>query len=621
MREGHMPSPVNPEDENRAPPLPLQPPEQPGLQTVPPLPGRNDQGELLPWQVLHGRYRIMRQIGRGGMGRVYQAEHIELQKPVAIKEAIAGNPDLLDILSKEARLLVQLEHVALPHVTDYFIEQSRQYLVMEYIPGDDLYQMLVAQKQPFPVDAVLDWAEQLLAALDYLHSQQPPVIHRDIKPNNLKLKSNRIILLDFGLAKATQASVIGSTPQYAPPEQLSQGGTDARSDLYSLAATLQHLLTYITHRPPVNTIERQTALSARRADPLRPAHELNPAVPPAVSRWLLQAMALEKDRRPASARVMLEELKQIRKGVVVTPNPPLVKILLIGTLVLTLAVLGIWFREPLIAAVGNLFQSAPPVSAQLQNQIVFTTDRDGNQELYVMNADGMEQRNLTNNPAKDTDAAISGDGTAIAFVSDRDGSEQIYRMAADGSNIQVVTTGRSPAWAPDNTQIVFERDGDICVIGQDGSNERCLTSNAEQDRDPDWSRDDRIAFERNNDIYVMNADGGGLENITNTPQTRETKPAWSPISSHIVFTSDEGDGVDDIYYMNANGENRTNLTRNPNRADSNPAWSPDDSHIVYRSTTSDRKNEIFVIHINGTEDPVRLTENDSDDTAPVWSPE
>ena len=182
---------------------------------------------------------------------------------------------------------------------DHFADASGQYLVMEFIPGPDLAALLEDRGAPFGVREVLGWAEQLLRVLEYLHTRQPPVLHRDIKPQNLKISGEGVaVLLDFGLARGdpslqSQVSVTGSvfgyTAHYAPLEQIHNSGTDARSDLYALAATLHHLLTGAT---PADAISRATAVLRRQPDPLRPPTAINPRVPPAVSRVLMGALAL-----------------------------------------------------------------------------------------------------------------------------------------------------------------------------------------------------------------------------------------------------------------------------------------------------------------------------------------
>ncbi len=273
---------------------------------------------LAPDTLIHGRYRIIRAIGKGGMGAVYEAFDLRLQSPVALKQMVVEGEQLSRAFAREAQLLASLRHQALPRVIDHFVDDQGQFLVMEFIPGEDLATLLQKQGAPFPVDQVLAWADTLLDVLSYLHAQQPPVIHRDIKPQNMKrTPRGEIILLDFGLAKgaaATQTrsmtgSVFGYTPQYAPLEQIKGVGTEPRSDLYALAATLYHL---ITGTPPPDALTRAAAVVTRDPDPLEPAHHLNPGVPHDVSAILNQALALDPTARFANADAMRRALRQAR---------------------------------------------------------------------------------------------------------------------------------------------------------------------------------------------------------------------------------------------------------------------------------------------------------------------
>ena len=277
---------------------------------------------IAPGTVLQNRYVVERQIGEGGMGAVYIATDQRFGSTVALKETFFADPNLRKAFEREARLLNHLRHTALPRVSDHFGEDEGQFLVMEYIPGEDLSHMLKERGKPFAVRDVLAWADQLLDALDYLHTQTPPVVHRDIKPQNLKLlPRNQIVLLDFGLAKGTPlqtrvtatGSVFGYSFNYAPIEQMQGAGTDPRSDLYSLGATLYHLL---TGAPPADALTRATALVNGDPDPLRPASEVNPHVPTEVSDALSHALQQSAARRFTSAEEMRGALSLAAKLVV-----------------------------------------------------------------------------------------------------------------------------------------------------------------------------------------------------------------------------------------------------------------------------------------------------------------
>jgi len=267
--------------------------------------------------ILQQRYRIVRPFGRGGMGAVYEAIDERLSRTVALKETLVETDELRRAFEREARLLANLRHPALPKVLDHFSEAEGLFLVMEFIPGDDLGRMLEQQGDAFSPAEVLRWATQLLDALEYLHGLDPPVLHRDIKPANLKLISrNHIVLLDFGLAKGSAGhmtrgenkSLLGFSLNYSPLEQMQGTGTDERSDFYSLGATLYHLLTGV--RPP-DALLRASAVVNGQPDPLQPADEINQEIAASVSAALMRAMALNIDHRPRTASVMREELHHL----------------------------------------------------------------------------------------------------------------------------------------------------------------------------------------------------------------------------------------------------------------------------------------------------------------------
>src|SRR3954466_1236855 len=174
------------------------------------------QAMIEPGTLLQNRYRVARQIGSGGMGAGYVATDERFDSTVAIKQTFfSDDPVLRRAFEREAILLNHLRHPALPKVSDHFVESDGQFLVMEYIEGSDFGTLLKQRGGWFPVADVLAWADELLDALDYLHTQKPPVVHRDIKPQNIKRNERgQIFLLDFGLAKGNPsragASVTGS---------------------------------------------------------------------------------------------------------------------------------------------------------------------------------------------------------------------------------------------------------------------------------------------------------------------------------------------------------------------------------------------------------------------------
>ena len=303
----------------------------------------------------------------------------------------------------------------------------------------------------------------------------------------------------------------------------------------------------------------------------------------------------------------------------------------------------------ILASVVVLGLTLLMVCVDAQARIAFVSDRDGNWEIYVMDADGGNPGRLTNHRGVDSSPSWSPDGKRIAFVSDRDGhlnirgrsNYEIYVMDADGGSQQNLTNDpnndSSPSWSPDGKHIVFSSDRDndrdhnieIYMMDADGGNQQRLTNNLTEDQYPSWSPDGkRIAFSarreghvENNfgityEIYVMDADGGNEQRLTEN-RNNDWHPVWSPDGRHIVFYSDR-DGNFEIYVMDDDGGNPKNLT-NHRAWDSSPSWSPDGKHIAFQSWR-DRNYEIYVMDADGG-NPRNLTNHPFKDTEPSWSPD
>lgn len=270
-------------------------------------------------KVLRGRYSIQELVGQGGMGAVYRAEDLRLSGRIcAVKEVLpalsesSATKEELEQLAEQFRIeastLARLDHPNLPKVSDYFSVGGREYLVMDFVDGRDLQEILQeAQRRGERLleAQVMLYAVQLLDALEYMHSQEPPVVHRDIKPSNIKVTPRGTVkLVDFGLVKVLRTNdsrtvtvVQGrGTVAYTPLEQYGgdTGFTDNRSDIYSLAATLYHLL---SGQPPADAKERFL-----RPGLLTPLRQLNPDVSPRVERAIFRALSMHPNERPSTAR-------------------------------------------------------------------------------------------------------------------------------------------------------------------------------------------------------------------------------------------------------------------------------------------------------------------------------
>lgn len=274
-------------------------------------------------EVLRGRYRINRIIGQGGMGSIYLADDLRLEgRQCAVKEVehdrtLPGEliKQARDQFQREATVLARLDHPNLPKVSDYFAIGARDYLVMDFVPGKDLRTLMSEARSAgiFLAEMdVLDWANQLSDALTYLHAQNPPILHRDIKPGNLKVTPSGLLkLVDFGLVKLAAPGEVTitvlqgrGTALYTPLEQY--GGdsshTDSRSDIYSFGATLYHLL---TNSPPVDVRERFL-----HPESLFNPRQINPSISNRTERAILWAMGLHPNERPQ----MVEEFRQSLLG-------------------------------------------------------------------------------------------------------------------------------------------------------------------------------------------------------------------------------------------------------------------------------------------------------------------
>lgn len=441
-------------------------------------------------QILQNRYRVIHQIGEGGMGRVYYGEDIRLNQEVAIKETMNLDSDessetiaaRIKTFKREAELLAgKIKHPAIPKVIDYFQFEKNWYIIMEYIDGNSLEEQRKQINKPFSAEEVLLWIDQLLQILDSLHHQFPPIIHRDIKPSNIKVKNGKVYLLDFGLAKelaglkSTVASFI--TPAFASLEQITNKDVTERSDLYSVAATMYCLL---TNEVPTNASERSLEILGGKPDPIKQGlnhHKINRGI----ADIILDALSLHPEGRPASAESMRLALKKadLTETVVDAPektlpahpfliketttkildNPPnkrkiFWKPLLIGLILLILILSGVWaFRLRNQDFFGNSQAvSEPTPTPKTPRQIASEKTEQAIEMLYV---NDYEKAKFLSKEAIDADStyalahAIYGDAFWDEDPTEEEDSSTNTKSQISKGEIFKIFDGNEPVAAED----------------------------------------------------------------------------------------------------------------------------------------------------------------------------
>jgi len=515
--------------------------------------------------LVQDRYRIIRPINKGNMGAVYLAADLRLGNEVALKETFSTGDDaeLRAQFRREARLLAHLRHPSLPRVIDIddFSDGSGQFLVMDYIVGKDLQELMRDQSGPFPVDKVLGWADQLLEVLTHLHTQDEPVIHRDIKPANIKLTpQGRLILLDFGLAKGStpslQISLHGMTEAYAPLEQVNGQGTDARSDLYALAATLYHLM---TGELPRLASQRNQIKWQGRVDPLIPANHHNALVPAEVAQVLTQAMALEADDRPDSAAEMRAALRQAQAEAAERQVPkeaaafrqrddqrtttPVVRqktsasrpkaVVAIVAGVVLLAVV-IWA----IVVMMNKPNSASPYPESANT----SSNAPANRQPPDTPAPARLKASVFKTPNKVTEVSFSDDGRTLASA----GEESVIRMWQPDSKRQLPGhqgNVKCVALSPDGRLVASSSNNTIILQStSDGQILKTLTGHKDMVFSVGFSGDGQTLYSASYDktIKLWRVSDGSLVKTVNTPEKGYAIVTVSPDLRLIGFYRGDG---------------------------------------------------------------------------------
>lgn len=593
--------------------------------------------------ILRHRYRIEGVLGQGGMGAVYRAVDINLGVDVAVKENLFTTEEYARQFRREATILASLRHPNLPRVTDHFVmEGEGQYLVMDFIQGEDLRERLEKQGA-LSERTCLPWFLDICDALAYLHSRKPPILHRDIKPGNIKITPDgRAMLVDFGLAKIvekgarTSTGAKAMTPGFSPPEQYGSGRTDPRSDVYSVGATFYAALTASI---PEDSLER-----AMGREKLTPIRKRNPQVSPALERVLARALAVKPSERYQSINELAAALTaatrsksptivgsyphlertvipQGRAEVDAVTGPPISQVIkprldpkwIVAGVAGVLILAGALYSLPGLLAGGARSTAtgvSAPTSTIAASPLAATstleplepspepTEELAGSPIAVATAPGEATASL---PAIST--PTGGGVGQIAFASERSGSPQIYLVNIDGTGLKQLTQlddgACQPAWSPNGGQIIFTspcrgnqeqyRGSSLWLIDVDlmgtASEPMQLRTAPGGDFDPAWDPSgERIAFASIRDgrpqIYTMSLTGGDLANLSGD-LAQDRQPVWSPTGAQLLYTSTRS-GTTDIWLMLDTGEGEERFSRSGGLEDSHPDWSANGEFVLFQ---------------------------------------
>ncbi len=587
--------------------------------------------------LLNKRYRIVEILGQGGMAAVYRAVDENLGVEVAVKENLFTTEEYARQFRREAVILANLRHPNLPRVTDHFVvEQQGQYLVMDYIEGEDLRQRM-DRLGPLPDQEVVILGVAICDALKYMHTRKPMVLHRDIKPGNVKITpSGHIFLVDFGLAKVVQgrqATTTGAramTPGYSPPEQYGTARTDHRTDIYSLGATLYSALT--------DAIPEDGLARAMDQAVLTPLAKRNPKTMRRLATTIEKAMAVRPEDRYQSADDFQEDLLESRSTtrkktpLDLTIEPP-------PTFEGEKLKEGSGDSHPKSAEGDGDDPASFPISSILDRNA--GKNKNGSSQArkgispwlfsillllmvlvvtfsYIMNVPSHENilglLRFSSSPTAtasvikvtENNPPVEPSFTPVTVIEPTSASTTIPVLTTTPTPQQPTATPAptntlTPEMAPTltgggNGQIAFvsDRTGDpeIYLINLDGTGLQKITDIAEGACQPAWSPDGmRLVFvspcSKNKETYrgsslvLMNADGSGITPLLQPVPGGDYDPAWSPDGKKIAFTSLRNSDFPQIYVLNLEDNSINLLATDPPRANSNPAWSPDGKQIVY----------------------------------------
>jgi serine/threonine protein kinase len=603
---------------------------------------------------LNNRYSIASLLGEGGMGEVFLAADQQSGQQVAVKilsRQLSANPDALERFRREAETLRQLDHPNIVKFVDAFDHEGQYVIVMEYVPGGSLFDLL--KQGPLPIERSRQIALDLCDALIRAHRLN--VIHRDIKPDNvLMAQDGTPKLADFGVARLSEGTRMTrtgtqvGTPYYMAPEAWEGKPLDEQADIWSLGVMLYEML---SGKVPFDGDSGAAVMNKVLTAPPPDLKKLRSDVPTRLVKIVEKMLARDKNRRYSSMRQVSVDLEGKQSGM---EKPAIDRRLLLGAgtaVALALIFFTIVTRndnpipaqseEPItseaqvVADAGGTPEGTPvppstPTGMPGGEWIAFNSRFSGNSEIYLVDLDGENLTRLTNSSAHDLYPSWSADGERIVYQTTEGDDQELAIVDIADKNVTYLTRNNcndwGPVWSAVDDWIVFYSDCDgernIYKIKADGSSRTQLTfTSGSYSWFPSWSPDGRkITFTSNRSgkyrIYIMNADGSNPVELA-----AGCVSFYSPDGRQILYGV-YCDDTDDLFLMEADGSNQRPLTDGYECR--NAAWSPDGKSIVFQlsQTTKEGPFEIYIMSLDKPDrsDWVLLTDYDINGGSPVWQP-
>ncbi len=609
------------------------------------------------------RYKILALLGEGGMGLVFRAKDLELEREVALKclsPALVADPDCRRRFLNEARAASKVSHPNIVQVFEAFEANGYPWIALQYVAGRDLGTQL-AEHGRIPAETILRYGEDLAAALKVAHAHG--ILHRDIKPGNILIdQDDRALIGDFGLARIcspsgegseaasisstiTPAGAVIGTPRYMSPEQVLGRSVDERSDIFSLGVVLYEMCTGV----PAFTASSMGSLSDAivHREP-KPIAQFTYEVPEDLERIIRKSMSKLPEERYQDGGELLVDIRAARrkhefrayaKAHPDAPSPapggPSKRLLWVVPLVGIAAVLivrGILeardrplpIAEPVRVTSADGWEGEPAISPD-GGRIAYASDVGGNADIYLIDAHGGVPVQLTNDPGSDTHPVWFPDGASLAFVSDRDGRPSIWKTGQlGGGTTLLLPDAEQPAISADGKRIAFSRaapgaDPRIGVASlEDPSRIVMLTDDKGgvwAHEHPTWSPDGRrICYATRHGLWQVPSSGGTASPLT-TDTDLDQDPVWSPSGRHIYFTSYR-DGTIALWRVVAKGGEPERVTLGDSRQ-CEPSFSSDGRRLAY-ATQSVTRNLVFYDLATSQETIVRAL---VDADQPAFSPD